>query len=79
VLSLDWHRRSFSATARDSEAVIALAVAFETLLSDFYAAGVTEKIVARVGLCLKGNIAAPKYQTESSASWIGAAASIGLA
>jgi hypothetical protein len=62
VLSLDWYRRSFSATARDSEAVIALAVAFETLLSDFYAPGVTDKIIARVDLCLKGNIEAPKYQ-----------------
>lgn len=62
VLSLDWYRRSFSAAARDSEAIIALAVAFETLLSDFYAARVTEKIVARVGVCLKGDGAAPKYQ-----------------
>ncbi|MEI9988479.1 MAG: hypothetical protein WDM86_00425 [Rhizomicrobium sp.] len=63
VLSLDWYRRSFSATARDSEAVIALAVAFETLLSDFYTPGVTAKIIARVGACLKGNSAAAKYQT----------------
>jgi hypothetical protein len=39
-----------------------LAVAFETLLSDFFAKGVTEKIVARVGLCLKGNSTASKYQ-----------------
>lgn len=63
VLSLDWYRRSFSATARDSEAVVALAVAFETLLSDFYARGVTAKIMTRVGVCLTGNSDAGKYQS----------------
>ncbi|MEN6543664.1 hypothetical protein [Parvibaculum sp.] len=63
VLSLDWYRRSFSAMARDSEAVVALAVAFETLLSDFYTQGVTAKIIARVGVCLTGNSGAGKYQS----------------
>jgi len=29
---------------------------------DAYAPGVTDKIIVRVGLCLKGNIAASKYQ-----------------
>jgi hypothetical protein len=62
VLSLDWYRRSFSATARDSETVIALAVAFETLLSDFYASGVTQKIMERVELCLKDDRGASKYK-----------------
>lgn len=51
--SLHWARRSFAAFADRREAVVAMAVAFEALLSDGYSAGVTQKIVDRAQACLK--------------------------
>lgn len=54
VTALDWYRQSFSASVTDDEAVVALAVAFETLLTDSYARGVAERVRRRLRLCLKG-------------------------
>lgn len=54
VTALDWYRQSFGSRANEQEAVVALAVAFETLLTDFYAKGVSARIERRVGICLKG-------------------------
>lgn len=54
ITSIDYFRRSFSAGVRDSEAAIALAIAFETLLTDHYALKSTERILRRVRICLRG-------------------------
>lgn len=54
VTALDWYRQSFGSRANEQESVVALAVAFETLLTDFYAKGVSARIERRVGICLKG-------------------------
>lgn len=54
VTALDWFRQSFGSHANESEAIVALAVAFETLLTDSYQPGVAERIIRRVGICLKG-------------------------
>jgi len=54
VTALDWYRQSFSARVTDDEAVVALAVAFETLLTDAYARGVAERVKRRLRICLKG-------------------------
>lgn len=62
VTALDWYRRSFSATTTDNEAVVALAVAFETLLTDHYARGVIERVTQRIGICLKGRKGLKAYQ-----------------
>lgn len=49
---LDWFRRSFRSGSRKSEQVIALAIAFEMLLTDTYAGGVTERVRRRTETCL---------------------------
>lgn len=54
VTALDWYRQSFGSRTNEAEAVVALAVAFETLLTDSYGKGVADRISRRVGLCLKG-------------------------
>jgi hypothetical protein len=54
VTALDWYRQSFSARVTDDEAVVSLAVAFETLLTDGYAIGVRDRIERRTSICLKG-------------------------
>lgn len=54
VTALDWYRQSFGSRVNESEAVVAIAVAFETLLTDSYQKGVAERIERRLGLCLKG-------------------------
>lgn len=54
VTALDWYRQSFGSRVNDSEAVVAIAVAFETLLTDTYQRGVAERIERRLGICLKG-------------------------
>ncbi|WP_211236026.1 HEPN domain-containing protein [Leisingera aquimarina] len=54
VTALDWYRQSFSARVTDDEAVVALAVAFETLLTDAYAPGVSARVRKRIRICLKG-------------------------
>ena len=50
--SLDYFRRSFRANLRPSERVIALAIAFETLLTYSCSGGVTARIRRRAKLCL---------------------------
>lgn len=54
VTALDWYRQSFGSRVNESEAVVAIAVAFETLLTDAYQKGVAERIERRLGICLKG-------------------------
>ncbi|MER8383221.1 hypothetical protein [Mesorhizobium sp. M1405] len=54
VTALDWYRQSFGSRINESEAVVAIAVAFETLLTDTYQRGVAERIERRLGICLKG-------------------------
>jgi hypothetical protein len=54
VTALDWYRQSFGSRVNESEAVVAIAVAFETLLTDAYQRGVADRIERRLGLCLKG-------------------------
>lgn len=54
VTALDWFRQSFGFRANESEAIVALAVAFETLLTDQYARGVDKRIMRRLGICLAG-------------------------
>lgn len=53
--SVDNFRRSFRSNSRPSERVIALAVAFETLLTDSYSGGVTARIRRRVVVCLNSS------------------------
>jgi hypothetical protein len=54
ITSIDYFRRSFSAGVRSSEAVVSLAIAFETLLTDHYAPKSTERILRRVRICQRG-------------------------
>lgn len=54
VLSLDYFRRAFSAASRPSEAVVSMAVAFETLLMDFFIRGANgQTIVERAQRCMR--------------------------
>jgi hypothetical protein len=62
VTSLDWFRQSFGSHSNESEAVVALAVAFETLLTDSYQPGVADRIIRRVGICLKGFPGVDEYK-----------------
>lgn len=52
--ALDWYRQSFGSRVNEAEAVVAIAVAFETLLTDHYAKGIADRLQRRVGICLKG-------------------------
>ncbi|TFW31765.1 hypothetical protein [Massilia horti] len=52
--SINYFRRSLRARGQTSENIVALAIAFETLLIDFYARGVTDRIHMRVRTCLAG-------------------------
>jgi hypothetical protein len=61
VDSIDYFRRAYSAGAKPSEAIVWLAVAFETLLTDYYAPQVNARIERRVGVCLKGTAGVRKY------------------
>ncbi|SEM24777.1 hypothetical protein SAMN05443999_1175 [Roseovarius azorensis] len=61
VTALNWYRQSFSARVTDDEAVVALAVAFETLLTDAYARGVAERVKRRLRICLKGRRGIDEY------------------
>ena len=51
--SLHWYRRSYASFADEREAVVAMAVAFEALVSDGYSAGITNAIIARVRHCIQ--------------------------
>jgi len=61
VTALDWYRQSFGARVTDDEAIVALAVAFETLLTDAYMPGVMARVVRRLCICLKGRHGIVKY------------------
>ena len=61
VTALDWYRQPFSARVTGDEAVVALAVAFETLLTDAYARGVSARIQRRVRICLRGKRGVADY------------------
>ncbi|WP_457578837.1 hypothetical protein [Ensifer adhaerens] len=62
--ALFWFRRSFNSSHDIREAIVSLAVAFEALLSDGYAQGVTNKILERAATCI-GNL--PEAITENKA------------
>ncbi len=67
VTALDWFRQSFSARANEAEAIVALAVAFETLLTDQYAPGIAERLRRRIGICMKGIPGLSAYQASVEA------------
>lgn len=54
VTALDWYRQSFGSRSTDDEAIVNLAVAFETLLADGYEREQNERMRRRVRICLKG-------------------------
>gem|GEM_PF-765585 len=54
VTALDWYRQSFSARANESEAIVAIAVALETLLTDQFAPGIGPRLSRRIGICMRG-------------------------
>jgi hypothetical protein len=60
--ALHWTRRSFASFADPREAVVAMAVAFEALLSDGYSKGITNTIVARAGICVKAQRGSPALE-----------------
>lgn len=62
LTAIDWFRQSFSARANEAEAIVALAVAFETLLTDQYAPGIAKRLRRRVGICMKGVPQLAAYQ-----------------
>jgi hypothetical protein len=62
MTAIDWFRQSFSARANEAEAIVAIAVAFETLLTDQYFPGVVKRLQRRIGLCLKGVPGVRDYQ-----------------
>lgn len=55
VTAIDWYRQSFGSRLKEAEAIVALTVAFETLLTDHYAPGSAARIERRVGICLNGH------------------------
>ncbi len=63
VLSIDAFRRSYSSGFISSESIVALAIAFESLLTDSYAAGVGDRIREGVRLCLLGVRGTTRYQS----------------
>jgi len=62
LISIDAFRQSFSVNARQSDATISLAIAFESLLIDSYSRGIVAKLKRRVELCLYGQSGARRYQ-----------------
>ncbi|NRD89478.1 hypothetical protein C8024_08500 [Sphingopyxis sp. BSNA05] len=67
VKSLDWYRRSFGSRQTQHERAVSLAVAFETMLTDFYAAGTADRLERRVGICLKGLMGVADYKSSVKA------------
>ncbi|QBF31859.1 HEPN domain-containing protein [Thalassococcus sp. S3] len=67
VTAIDWFRQSFSARANEAEAIVALAVAFETLLTDQYAPNIAKRLSRRVGICMKGVPGVDAYQSSVEA------------
>lgn len=68
--ALDWFRQSFSGRANEAEAIVALAVALETLLTDQFAPGISKRLRRRVGICLKGIPGVAAYQDSVVAIYI---------
>lgn len=66
VTALDWYRQSFGSRVNEAEAIVALAVAFETLLTDFYAPRIGERIERRLKICLEGD---PNLETYAASAW----------
>lgn len=64
VTAMDWFRQSFGSRLKEAEAIVALAVAFETLLTDHYAPGSAARIERRVGICLNGYSNVELYQSS---------------
>lgn len=62
LTSVNYFRRSFRAHSQDPENVVALAIALETLLTDFYSSGVRDRITDRVRLCLTSDIDVEVYR-----------------
>lgn len=67
LTALDWFRQSFSARANEAEAIVALAVAFETLLTDQYAPAIAHRLRRRIGICMKGVPGLKSYQDSVEA------------
>lgn len=61
VTALDWYRNSFGSRSTDDEAVVSLAVAFETLLADGYGKEQNERMRRRVKICLYGRPSVADY------------------
>jgi len=59
LTAIDWYRQSFGSRTKEAEAIVALAVAFETLLTDHYAPGSAQRLARRIGICLHDD---PKVQ-----------------
>lgn len=54
LLALDYFRRSFHESSREEELIIRMATAYEILLTDSYASGVTGRIGTRFRILLRG-------------------------
>jgi len=67
LTALDWFRQSFSARANEAEAIVALAVALETLLTDQYAPAIAKRLRRRIGICMKGVPGVASYQNSVEA------------
>ena len=61
VTALDWYRQSFGARATDDEAIVNLAVAFETLLADGYDSKPNDRMKRLVRICLRGRPGVTTY------------------
>ncbi|QKS54034.1 hypothetical protein HUE56_26475 (plasmid) [Azospirillum oryzae] len=64
VTSIDWYRQSFGSRLKEAECIVALAVAFETLLTDYYAPGSAARIQRRVGICLSSHPNVEVYKSS---------------
>jgi Apea-like HEPN len=62
MTSLDYFRRSFRVNAHREDAIVSLAIAFEALMIDAYASGVTARLHRRVQLALRGVKGIKKYR-----------------
>jgi hypothetical protein len=61
VTALDWYRQSFGSRSTDDEAIVNLAVAFETLLADGYESKPNDRMRRRVRICLRGRPGVADY------------------
>lgn len=75
VTALNWYRQSFGSLVNESEAVVAIAVAFETLLTDAYQKGVAERTSAGWASASRASPASPPTNRRFSPSTTPAARS----